>query len=193
MRGEEILSGAQRVHDPQLLTERAIHHQIGKRGLIGSGWFIGLCLPLTVFAVNYNHEKIIVLKGFPAVIFSFLWLWTHRSGEDQGVHRLFQVWSAPSWRWRNWWVKSTFEHKWPTVFSRWSAFKRSGFLNKISCFPTKAWRESACCTWAFTMFVRLPCSHVTPSAWLPEPSAMQTKGLICEIDYGSDFGDGEQY
>lgn len=30
MRGEEILSGAQRVHDPQLLTERAIHHQIGK-------------------------------------------------------------------------------------------------------------------------------------------------------------------
>lgn len=33
MRGEEILSGAQRVHDPQLLTERAIHHQIGKRVL----------------------------------------------------------------------------------------------------------------------------------------------------------------
>ena len=29
MRGEEILSGAQRVHDPQLLTERAIHHEIG--------------------------------------------------------------------------------------------------------------------------------------------------------------------
>ncbi|PWA31456.1 hypothetical protein CCH79_00002942 [Gambusia affinis] len=28
MRGEEILSGAQRVHDPQLLTERALHHQI---------------------------------------------------------------------------------------------------------------------------------------------------------------------
>uniref|UniRef100_A0A7N8XDJ1 Aspartate--tRNA ligase, cytoplasmic n=1 Tax=Mastacembelus armatus TaxID=205130 RepID=A0A7N8XDJ1_9TELE len=28
MRGEEILSGAQRVHDAQLLTERAIHHQI---------------------------------------------------------------------------------------------------------------------------------------------------------------------
>lgn len=33
MRGEEILSGAQRVHDAQLLTERAIHHQIGKSGL----------------------------------------------------------------------------------------------------------------------------------------------------------------
>ncbi|XP_015272599.1 PREDICTED: aspartate--tRNA ligase, cytoplasmic [Gekko japonicus] len=28
MRGEEILSGAQRVHDPQLLTERALHHGI---------------------------------------------------------------------------------------------------------------------------------------------------------------------
>uniref|UniRef100_A0AAY5EL64 Aspartate--tRNA ligase, cytoplasmic n=1 Tax=Electrophorus electricus TaxID=8005 RepID=A0AAY5EL64_ELEEL len=29
MRGEEILSGAQRVHDAQLLTERASHHGIG--------------------------------------------------------------------------------------------------------------------------------------------------------------------
>lgn len=29
MRGEEILSGAQRIHDAQLLTERAVHHQIG--------------------------------------------------------------------------------------------------------------------------------------------------------------------
>lgn len=28
MRGEEILSGAQRIHDPQLLTERAKHHGI---------------------------------------------------------------------------------------------------------------------------------------------------------------------
>ncbi|XP_028662333.1 aspartate--tRNA ligase, cytoplasmic [Erpetoichthys calabaricus] len=28
MRGEEILSGAQRIHDPDLLTERAIHHNI---------------------------------------------------------------------------------------------------------------------------------------------------------------------
>lgn len=26
MRGEEILSGAQRIHDPELLTERALHH-----------------------------------------------------------------------------------------------------------------------------------------------------------------------
>ncbi|ETE73729.1 Aspartyl-tRNA synthetase, cytoplasmic, partial [Ophiophagus hannah] len=28
MRGEEILSGAQRIHDPELLTERALHHGI---------------------------------------------------------------------------------------------------------------------------------------------------------------------
>lgn len=30
MRGEEILSGAQRIHDPDFLTERAKHHGIGK-------------------------------------------------------------------------------------------------------------------------------------------------------------------
>lgn len=29
MRGEEILSGAQRIHDPVFLTERAKHHGIG--------------------------------------------------------------------------------------------------------------------------------------------------------------------
>ena len=29
MRGEEILSGAQRIHDPDFLIERAKHHQIG--------------------------------------------------------------------------------------------------------------------------------------------------------------------
>ncbi|KAL3275816.1 hypothetical protein HHI36_020560 [Cryptolaemus montrouzieri] len=28
MRGEEILSGAQRIHDPKLLTERAKHHGV---------------------------------------------------------------------------------------------------------------------------------------------------------------------
>lgn len=28
MRGEEILSGAQRIHDPDFLTERAKHHGI---------------------------------------------------------------------------------------------------------------------------------------------------------------------
>ncbi len=30
MRGEEILSGAQRIHDPNFLTERAKHHGVGK-------------------------------------------------------------------------------------------------------------------------------------------------------------------
>jgi len=31
MRGEEIISGAQRIHDPDFLTERAKHHEIGER------------------------------------------------------------------------------------------------------------------------------------------------------------------
>jgi len=31
MRGEEILSGAQRIHDPTMLEERAKHHKIGER------------------------------------------------------------------------------------------------------------------------------------------------------------------
>jgi aspartyl-tRNA synthetase len=30
MRGEEIMSGAQRIHDPEYLSERAKHHGIGK-------------------------------------------------------------------------------------------------------------------------------------------------------------------
>ncbi len=30
MRGEEIMSGAQRIHDPEFLSERAKHHGIGK-------------------------------------------------------------------------------------------------------------------------------------------------------------------
>lgn len=29
MRGEEILSGAQRIHDSDYLIERAKHHQVG--------------------------------------------------------------------------------------------------------------------------------------------------------------------
>ena len=40
MRGEEVLSGAQRVHDPALLTERAKHHEIGKP--FGLTWFYTL-------------------------------------------------------------------------------------------------------------------------------------------------------
>lgn len=34
MRGEEILSGAQRVHDPDYLVERAKHHEIGESDFI---------------------------------------------------------------------------------------------------------------------------------------------------------------
>lgn len=30
MRGEEIISGAQRIHDPEFLTERAKYHGIGR-------------------------------------------------------------------------------------------------------------------------------------------------------------------
>jgi aspartyl-tRNA synthetase len=30
MRGEEILSGAQRIHDPNFLLERAKHHNVGE-------------------------------------------------------------------------------------------------------------------------------------------------------------------
>ena len=33
MRGEEILSGAQRIHDPAFLTETAKHLEIGEHGL----------------------------------------------------------------------------------------------------------------------------------------------------------------
>lgn len=34
MRGEEILSGAQRIHDPNFLSERAKHHGVGKKKLL---------------------------------------------------------------------------------------------------------------------------------------------------------------
>lgn len=34
MRGEEILSGAQRIHDPVFLTERAKHHAIGMKYVV---------------------------------------------------------------------------------------------------------------------------------------------------------------
>lgn len=30
MRGEEIMSGAQRIHDPEFLVDRCKHHNIGK-------------------------------------------------------------------------------------------------------------------------------------------------------------------
>lgn len=55
MRGEEILSGAQRIHDAQLLTERATHHQIGEEMQQSA-----FCLPLLAFGGNYNSTT---LKG----------------------------------------------------------------------------------------------------------------------------------
>lgn len=42
MRGEEIISGAQRIHDPDFLTERAKHHGIGKLLYIYTYSFINL-------------------------------------------------------------------------------------------------------------------------------------------------------
>ena len=35
MRGEEIMSGAQRIHDPELLTERALVHGLGMWRCVG--------------------------------------------------------------------------------------------------------------------------------------------------------------
>lgn len=95
MRGEEILSGAQRVHDAQLLTERAIHHQIGKRGLI---WLYGrltvLCLPLTALGANYNHEKIIVILKVSqmyyflfAIVNQQIWRRSRRTLTPSGLER----------------------------------------------------------------------------------------------------------
>lgn len=72
MRGEEILSGAQRIHDAQLLTERAVLHQIGKRDLIRHLCLHSCCLPLSASVMNYNHEKMIVLlKAFQMFFFFF--------------------------------------------------------------------------------------------------------------------------
>ena len=52
MRGEEVLSGAQRVHDPTLLTERAKLHEIGK---------ITCCI---IFFLTYSPLDILLLKVF---------------------------------------------------------------------------------------------------------------------------------
>lgn len=45
MRGEEILSGAQRIHDPKLLTERAKIHNVGESVLFQSCvLYLGNCI-----------------------------------------------------------------------------------------------------------------------------------------------------
>lgn len=60
MRGEEILSGAQRVHDAQLLTERAVHHQIGKKKCSGGsfGAFPNELSPSTGEEWDLQHWRI---------------------------------------------------------------------------------------------------------------------------------------
>ena len=45
MRGEEVLSGAQRIHDAAMLTERALHHNIGKSYFQNSYHFMGFSNP----------------------------------------------------------------------------------------------------------------------------------------------------
>lgn len=51
MRGEEVLSGAQRVHDPTLLTERAKLHEIGK-------------IPCCIIFLNLFAPGYFVVEGF---------------------------------------------------------------------------------------------------------------------------------
>lgn len=44
IRGEEILSGAQRIHEPQFLTERALAHEIGS--------YVTMCCYYSIESVN---------------------------------------------------------------------------------------------------------------------------------------------
>lgn len=57
MRGEEILSGGQRVHDAQMLTERAKHHEIGKN-TSSAGSVVG-------FGVDWLKPSISTAELFP--------------------------------------------------------------------------------------------------------------------------------
>lgn len=56
MRGEEIISGAQRIHDPDFLTERAKHHEIGKTVRIRI--FLLICCEHYVNTSELNQIKI---------------------------------------------------------------------------------------------------------------------------------------
>lgn len=53
MRGEEIMSGAQRIHDPEFLTKRATHHGVGK--LKFSLWFR---IPLNHYCLSFAFELV---------------------------------------------------------------------------------------------------------------------------------------
>jgi len=74
MRGEEILSGAQRIHDPEFLSERATHHGIGRHAIIitlhRSTTYIvawSVCLSVTVVSPAKTAEPIKMPFG--------LWTW----------------------------------------------------------------------------------------------------------------------
>ena len=60
MRGEEILSGAQRIHDPQLLTERALHHGIDLEKIKACIDFFRFGAPLHVGG-GIGSERVTVL------------------------------------------------------------------------------------------------------------------------------------
>ena len=60
MRGEEILSGAQRIHDPDLLTERSKEHGIGKLHKVNESHFLSNCFVIELtqdldIPFNYIH------------------------------------------------------------------------------------------------------------------------------------------
>jgi hypothetical protein len=56
IRGEEVLSGAQRIHNPELLTERAKHHGIGRLSI----YIYLLDIYFTsqyVLALEFSHKR----------------------------------------------------------------------------------------------------------------------------------------
>lgn len=52
MRGEEILSGAQRIHDAEYLTERATHHGIGNARSVRVGMYLKKYLSLLLVRLS---------------------------------------------------------------------------------------------------------------------------------------------
>lgn len=76
MRGEEILSGAQRIHDPDYLMERAKHHQIGE-------WGVNLLMSVTglknTFIPRRHLENRVLHRSIPLRL-SPSWRRWHRNG-----------------------------------------------------------------------------------------------------------------
>ena len=70
MRGEEILSGAQRIHDPEFLTKRALEHGCGKCHQTKRRFALSFFQPLSwgrVGAGEAAKDPVLLLLG---VIFS---------------------------------------------------------------------------------------------------------------------------